>query len=383
MIYQKKNKYKTVKKVIYFINILLLFINIFLVLNNVKKDIFKHYELFKYSDLFDINLYKNSYQDISSYLKNKFNINNKLNLLQNVSFFQKIIRIKGTGSFNKKFYSKWLKSKLDSEFILQFVDSNPDYLIYNVFDDQDKQIKYKNAVRIAIYTENVMPDLNYADYILGHYHINYLDRYFKHTIFFWNNFTSINKVRKEVLKSPIRNKFCAALISNCAAKFRLKFINKLNQYKKVDIGGNCKNNINRKITNKNEFFSDYKFSIAMENSRGDGYSSEKLVDSFLAGTIPIYYGDYLIDEFINPKTYILINGKNDIENKIEYIKRIDMDDKLYLDIMKEKPIIDNNFVNTINNKELKLFLNHIFKEDKNKAFRRDNNYYEYNCKNEN
>ena len=99
-----------------------------------------------------------------------------------------------------------------------------------------------------------MPDLNYADYILGHYHINYLDRYFKHTIFFWNNFTSINKVRKEVLKSPIRNKFCAALISNCAAKFRLKFINKLNQYKKVDIGGNCKNNINRKITNKNEFF---------------------------------------------------------------------------------------------------------------------------------
>ena len=222
-----------------------------------------------------------------------------------------------------------------------------------------------------------MPDLNYADYILSHYHINYLDRYFKHTIFFWNNFTSINKVRKEVLKSPIRNKFCAALISNCAAKFRLKFINKLNQYKKVDIGGNCKNNINRKITNKNEFFSDYKFSIAMENSRGDGYSSEKLVDSFLAGTIPIYYGDYLIDEFINPKTYILINGKNDIENKIEYIKRIDMDDKLYLDIMKEKPIIDNNFVNTINNKELKLFLNHIFKEDKNKAFRRDNNYYEY------
>ena len=51
--------------------------------------------------------------------------------------------------------------------------------------------------------------------------------------------------------------------------------------------------------------------------------------------------------------------------------------------MKEKPIIDNNFVNTINNMELKLFINNIFKQDKNKAFRRDNNYYEYNCKNEN
>ena len=43
----------------------------------------------------------------------------------------------------------------------------------------------------------------------------------------------------------------------------------------------------------------------MENSEGDGYISEKIVDAFLAGTIPIYYGDYMIDEFINPKTYIL------------------------------------------------------------------------------
>jgi hypothetical protein len=43
----------------------------------------------------------------------------------------------------------------------------------------------------------------------------------------------------------------------------------------------------------------------MENSNGDGYISEKIVDSFRAGTIPIYYGDYILDEFINPKTYIL------------------------------------------------------------------------------
>lgn len=40
----------------------------------------------------------------------------------------------------------------------------------------------------------------------------------------------------------------------------------------------------------------------MENSGGDGYVTEKIVDSFLAGNIPIYYGDFLIDEYINPKT---------------------------------------------------------------------------------
>ena len=85
----------------------------------------------------------------------------------------------------------------------------------------------------------------------------------------------------------------------------------------------------------------------MENSRGDGYISEKIVDSFRAGTIPIYYGDYLVDEFINPKTYILIRWDKDIDAKIEYIKKIDNDDKLYMEIMKEKPILDDKFVEKI------------------------------------
>ena len=73
------------------------------------------------------------------------------------------------------------------------------------------------------------------------------------------------------------------------------------------MGGAVGNNIRESIKDKIKFFSSYKFSIAMENSNGDGYISEKIVDSFLAGTIPIYYGDYMVDEYINPKTYILTN----------------------------------------------------------------------------
>ena len=223
-----------------------------------------------------------------------------------------------------------------------------------------------------------MPDLNLADYIIGHYHIIYLDRYFKYSIFFWTNFKGIDKERLEITKNPIRKKFCAAVISNCKerSKFRLNFIGKLSEYKIVDMGGKCQNNINRIVKNKIEFLSNYKFSIAMENSDGDGYLSEKIVDSFLAGTIPIYYGDYILDEFINPKSYILIKGEKDIEKKIEYIKKIDKDDNLYKAIMKEKPIIDDNFTNKIDELEIKSFLKHIFKQDKNIAYRRDDNYYE-------
>jgi hypothetical protein len=135
------------------------------------------------------------------------------------------------------------------------------------------------------------------------------------------------------------------------------------------MGGTVGNNIREPIINKAEFLSSYKFSIAMENSEGDGYISEKIVDAFLSGTIPIYYGDYMVDEFINPKTYILIKGEKDINKKIEYIKEIDNNNELYKKILKENVLLDKNIVIDTQN-ELKEFLYHIFEQDKLKAYRR-------------
>ena len=47
--------------------------------------------------------------------------------------------------------------------------------------------------------------------------------------------------------------------------------------------------------------------------------------------------------------------------------------------MKEKPIIDDKFIDKINNKEIKEFLYNIFAQDKNKAYRIDDNFYDFNC----
>ena len=318
---------------------------------------------------------KKTYGDISRYINNKYNVNSKINQKNSKPYLtKKVINIKSAGLFSKEYHMNWLKNKLEDEFIINVDESNPDYLIYNVFSNEDIIPKYQNAIKIAIYTENTMPDINLADYAIGHYHINYLDRYFKYSIFLWQNFSGINERGEEFFNLANRTKFCAALISNCDAKFRFDFIEKLSLYKKVDIGGHCRNNINRTVINKKQFLSKYKFSIAMENSDGDGYLSEKIIDAFKAGTIPIYYGDYMLDEFINPKTYILIKGENDIEKKIKFIKEIDEDEKLYKSILKEKPIIDKYFLDKIDKIEIKSFLKNIFQQDKNKAYRRDINY---------
>jgi hypothetical protein len=215
-----------------------------------------------------------------------------------------------------------------------------------------------------------------------------LDRYFKYPSYIWNfrNFFhyrkyNLEKIRKEVLESSIRSKFCAAVISNnqSFSSFRIDFIKELNKYKKVDMGGFAFNNIGGKVLNKTYFLSSYKFSIAMENSDGDGYISEKIIESFIAGTIPIHYGDYMLDEYINPKAYILIKGKKDIKNKINYIKKIDNDNNLYMSILREKVFLWDNVSEIIEN-DKSLFFHHIFEQNKNFSKRIDDSNQALKCK---
>ena len=368
------NKFKHLKRVIFIINLIFLSLNILFLFNNSIK--------FKTTDIFCMNLIKQNYRTISTYLNNKYNINNKPSSKE-ISPNKKPIKVQFTGQVIDMI--SWLNQRMEGmndKFNIIYHVPNPDYLIYNVYNSDDLNEKYKdNIIRIAFYTENQIPTMNNADYIFSHSHITYLDRYFKNSIFLWEKFSEIKKIREDVIKNPIRKKFCAGAITNCGATFRLDFIHKLNNYKIVDLGGSCENNLGGKVKDKIKFLSDYKFSIAMENSEGDGYISEKIVDSFRAGTIPIYYGDYFIEEFFNPKTYILIKGEKDFNEKIEYIKKIDNDDKLYLDIMKENPFIDEKFLDKIDKKEIGEFLSNIFEQDKNKAFRRDDYFSDYDCHN--
>ena len=121
----------------------------------------------------------------------------------------------------------------------------------------------------------------------------------------------------------------------------------------------------------------------MENRQGQGYVSEKILDSFISGTISIYYGGYMVDEFINPKAFILIRGESDIKQKIEYIKKIDNDDNLYRSILKENLFINfylirleylfdvNDNLEKINTKERIKFFRNIFRQEKSKVKRID------------
>jgi len=109
--------------------------------------------------------------------------------------------------------------------------------------------------------------------------------------------------RPKITKIP--EKFCCFIVSNDACNTRNKMFHLLNSYKKVDSGGKYCNNINYVIRHNywsdefRAFISNYKFIICFENHRLGTYSTEKIVNPYIAGSIPIYWSSKHIHKVFN------------------------------------------------------------------------------------
>lgn len=65
------------------------------------------------------------------------------------------------------------------------------------------------------------------------------------------------------------------------------------------------------IDNKIVGLRDYRFSIVTENVINDDYFTEKLIDCFVTGTIPVYYGTKNISKYFNKNGIIFIDSVED------------------------------------------------------------------------
>jgi hypothetical protein len=82
-------------------------------------------------------------------------------------------------------------------------------------------------------------------------------------------------------------------------------------FKNLDSFG-YKNPIEKKIT----ALKDYRFSIVIENCQKDYYFSEKLIDCFITGTIPIYWGCPSIDKFFETEGMLIFNTIDELDTII-------------------------------------------------------------------
>jgi len=76
---------------------------------------------------------------------------------------------------------------------------------------------------------------------------------------------------------------------------------------KIDLYGRGRVN---ELVNKLDGLKDYCFSISMENGTYDNMYSEKILDCFTTGTIPIYHGSEAIKNIFNPEGIIWLKDFN-------------------------------------------------------------------------
>lgn len=75
----------------------------------------------------------------------------------------------------------------------------------------------------------------------------------------------------------------------------------------------------KEITSKLQGLKDYQYSIVIENEQTEGWFTEKLIDCFLTGTIPIYWGCPAIDKHFMKEGMILVNSKEEIVKAVKQI----------------------------------------------------------------
>ena len=221
-----------------------------------------------------------------------------------------------------------------------------------------KHLKY-DCIKIFYTGENVFPNFNICDYAIGPHNLKLEKRYLQLPIYLIKNGHFIKlperkKINKEDLKT--KKEFCNFIYSNKNGNpIRKEFFDELSKYKNIISAGKFLNNTGYAIKNKIEIQKQCKFTIAFENEKYPGYSTEKIIDAFIARTIPIYWGDETITDNINQKSFIYCNSSKDIPDVIRRIKQIDKNDDLWLKMANE-PIFLQKDYEKIKEKELEDFL---------------------------
>lgn len=259
------------------------------------------------------------------------------------------------------------------------LSEDPEYLFCH--ESSYEHIKY-DCVKIFYTGENISPNFNLFDYAVGFDYITFEDRYYRLPLYlttvFYNTdelmLAGSNYLNEQVLftKEDLSKKteFCSFVYSNYRAEEQRKIIfEKISEYKKVNAGGGYLNNTNGRVGNKLEFEMRHKFSIAFENSSRSGYTTEKIVSSLVAKTVPIYWGNPNINKEFNTKRFINCHDYASFDQVLEKVRELDSNDNLYLKMVNE-PIAAHGYNFDEVKQEFELFLRNIIDQPLESAKRR-------------
>ena len=210
--------------------------------------------------------------------------------------------------------------------------NNPDVVFHSIFNRMQETPKYK-CKKILYLGENWRPEQFGSDFSISfdpHSEKNY-------RLPLWQVYILKNPKLKDRLYNRLNweegqfIKWCSFTVSNPSNFMRNSAFYQINNYKPVDSYGRylTNNNALQEYSKgrywrdaKDEYFLTYphKFMMAYENTPFRYYCTEKLMDAFLVGSMPIYCGDPRVREDWNQDAFINVTK---FMGYMDEIKRID------------------------------------------------------------
>lgn len=124
--------------------------------------------------------------------------------------------------------------------------------------------------------------------------------------YFNSIYSSFKSIREQ--KPFEQKKFCLFTSRNGLNQNKQLIINQLSQLGEIDFLDQYDDALKDKSCYNSpeliQIYSQYKFIICFENSKTDGYVTEKIFNVFLSGSIPIYDGAPNITDYIVPGSFI-------------------------------------------------------------------------------
>ena len=238
---------------------------------------------------------------------------------------------------------------------------NPDVVFHSIFGGMKETQKYK-CKKVLFLGENHRP---------GKFHSDYSISFDPQTVTnfrlpLWQAYILLNPGYKDRLYNRLNydsfDRFCSFTVSNGGNFLRNGWYQQMNSYKRVHSYGRYLGNSPelQQLSKgkywrdaKDEFFlnNKHKFAITFENTPYPGYTTEKLMDAFLVGSMPIYWGSPNIHNEFNEKSFINVIK---YPNIIKTIKEFDQNREKFSEMYNE-PIFtsdqQNNLLENLENFE--------------------------------
>ncbi|MEQ8964506.1 MAG: glycosyltransferase family 10 [Azospirillaceae bacterium] len=207
----------------------------------------------------------------------------------------------------------------------------------------------RGARTLFVTGENVEPDLERTDFAIGFSRIVDNPRFLRVPI--WAKRLTRHGIdprsfvgrREPDMAWKLRPHFANYIYSHHVAH-RDALFEMLSAIDAVRAPAACRSNvqpIGASLKDKLDFQKETRLTIACENEFWPGYTTEKLLEAHVTGTVPIYWGDPMVNIDFNPYSFINISNFGSLRDAKEYISDLIHNEEGIFDILSQ-PIFSND-----------------------------------------